>query len=258
MIDNGRVIDWGKSSEDYGVFRPGPPDSFYEKLLELNIGTPGQHILDLGTGTGVLARRFAKQGAVVAGIDIAQRQIAIANQLAQQEKLPINFSVSPAEQTSFANNSFDIITANQCWLYFDFNKTVAEVKRLLAKEGVLVISSFLWLSKKSEITQVSENLILKYNPQWDAHSWDGNLQANPAWVADNFILKYWFCYVEEIPFTREEWRGRIRASRGIGASLLKEEVEAFDREHDFLLRKIAGDQFTIPHQIFARVLVPLS
>jgi hypothetical protein len=35
-----------------------------------------------------------------------------------------------------------------------------------------------------------------------------------------------------IPCTRENWRGRIRACRAIGAALPADEVECFDREYD--------------------------
>ena len=70
-IDAGRGIDWGRTSQDYDHYRPGPPDSFYRKLLALDIGLPDQRILDIGTGTGLLARRFAAQGAHVAGIDVS-------------------------------------------------------------------------------------------------------------------------------------------------------------------------------------------
>lgn len=77
-IDQGCPFDWGKTSPDYAVYRPGYPASFYAILQAVGIGQPGQHILDLGTGTGVLARAFARQGAHVTGIDIAAEQIAAA------------------------------------------------------------------------------------------------------------------------------------------------------------------------------------
>ena len=64
--DPGRAIDWSKTSSDYAEFRPGYPRSFYERIEVLGIGKPGQRILDLGTGTGVLARHFASQLAVYA------------------------------------------------------------------------------------------------------------------------------------------------------------------------------------------------
>src|SRR5215510_15154891 len=99
-IDGGHAFDWGKTSADYAVYRPGYPASFYTVLQAVGIGKPGQHILDLGTGTGVLARAFAKQGAYVIGIDIAAEQIAAAQQLAAQEHLDIRFITSAAEDAA--------------------------------------------------------------------------------------------------------------------------------------------------------------
>ena len=44
-----------------------------------------------------------------------------------------------------------------------------------------------------------------------------------------FELRAMFYYDEAIPFSRETWRGRMRALRGIGASLSQEQVENFAR-----------------------------
>ena len=50
--------------------------------------------------------------------------------------------------------------------------------------------------------------------------------------------------------------GRIRASRGIGATLDSKQVAAFDAEHEALLREIAEPEFTITHRIDAHLLRP--
>lgn len=39
---------------------------------------PGQTMLDLGTGTGILARRFASKGAEVVGVDNSENMLKIA------------------------------------------------------------------------------------------------------------------------------------------------------------------------------------
>ena len=96
-IDSGQDIDWGKTSQDYDRYRPGPPDSFYRKLQALDIGLPGQRILDLATGTGLLARRFAEQGSQLTGIDISDAQIEMARAAATRESLDIEFDVGAVE-----------------------------------------------------------------------------------------------------------------------------------------------------------------
>ena len=49
-------------------------------------------MLDIGTGTGLLARNFAENGCVVSGVDISDSQIAVAKELAGRNNLKIDFS----------------------------------------------------------------------------------------------------------------------------------------------------------------------
>lgn len=255
-IDPGMTIDWGKTSGDYGSFRPGPPISFYQRLFALGVGKENQRILDLGTGTGVLARQFARQGAIVAGTDISSGQIEMARALAVEEKLNVDFQVSPAESSQFSDKTFDVITANQCWLYFDKTKVIPEVKRLLKPGGLLVTSHFSWLPRLDSIAKLSEELVLKHNPNWTAKDWHGNVPPFPKWAENHFNLRAMFYFDEPINFTRESWRGRIRACRGIGAALPEDKVENFDKEHAGLLEKITPETFSILHRIDAHFFEP--
>jgi len=124
-IDPGRTIDWGLTTEDYAKFRPGPPSSFYEKLKVLGVGLPNQSLLDLGTGTGVLAREFSKLGVKkVFGTDLSEVQVKMAAELAEKEGLRAEFQQASAEMQPFDDKEFDVVTANQCWLYFDKSKVI--------------------------------------------------------------------------------------------------------------------------------------
>ena len=119
----------------------------------LGVGLPNQQILDLGTGVGFLARQFARQGAKVVGIDIAQGQIEEARRRAAEEGLDIEFQVAPAEATGFPDSSFDAITAGQCWLYFERERAISEVRRLLCPDGLLVTCHFCWLPREDPIAR---------------------------------------------------------------------------------------------------------
>ena len=252
-IDAGRKIDWGRTSQDYARYRPDPPQSVYEKLQAHGVGLPKQRILDLGTGTGALARAFAKRGCETAGVDLSQEQITMAQQLAQQEKLAVDFQVSAAEATPFPAHYFDVVTANQCWWYFDLQRITSELRRLLKPRGLLVVSHFSFLPRLDPIVRASEELILRFNPDWEGADWDGVIPTRPTWSKDQFILRAMFYYDEAIPFSRESWRGRMRALRGIGATLSDDEILAFDREHAALLEQITDAEFTIMHRIDAHI-----
>ncbi len=256
-FDNGRDIDWGKTSEDYAKYRPGPPLSLYKMLQAHGVGLPGQHVLDQGTGTGVFGRQLARQGCKVVGTDISENQISFARELAKKDKLEnIQFLVSPAEVNPFEDRSFDIISASQCFVYFDKNKWIPEVKRLLRPNGKIVIAFFQWLPLEDPISGATEKLVLKHNPDWTAHSLKGHVNQFESWFANDFKQTALLVYDEDLMFTREVWRGRIRALRGIGASLSSVQVETFDQEHDEMLKTEFGDEFVIPHRVIARVLEP--
>jgi hypothetical protein len=47
----------------------------------------------------------------------------------------------------------------------------------------------------------------------------------------------------------------MRALRGIAASLKPAEVEAFDREHEQLLARIAPDEFDVCHRLHAHIFL---
>lgn len=254
-IDNEREFDWGKTSQDYAAYRAGYPEAFYEMLAALGIGKPGQHILDLGTGTGVLARAFAKRGAVVTGIDIAANQIAAASALAARDGLHITFQVCAAETTDFPEGSFEAIAAGQSWLYFDAAVMIPKVLRLLTTDGCLVLTHLLWLPHKDRIAQQTEALVLQYNPDWKSAGYRGTMPPIFAWARDHFDLRTFHTMEAPLEFTREAWQGRIRACRGIGASLSAAEVEQFDTAHRQLLETIAPDTFTVLHQMTIHVYV---
>ncbi|MBK24077.1 MAG: SAM-dependent methyltransferase [Halobacteriovorax sp.] len=255
-IDPGMTIDWGKTSRDYAKYRPGPPPSFYIKMQECGIGLRDQSILDLGTGTGVLAREFAKNGANVTGLDISSEQVAMASSLAKDEKLEINFVASDANKLPFEDNSFEAITANQCFLYFDKEKVIPEIKRLLKNGGLFSTSHFCWLPLIDNTAKKTEELILKHNPNWTAHSYSGEIPKFPTWAQNEFELAGHFIYDEEVAFTWESWCGRIRACRGVGAALSPEDVKKFDDEHLELLKNLVPENFTVTHRIDAHIYRP--
>lgn len=252
-IDHNAPFDWGRASDDYAKFRDIYPASFYARLNELGIGQPGQHVLDLGTGTGVLPRAMQSSGARFTGVDLSPEQIAQARELSQG--LDIEYVIAPAEQIDFPPQSFDAATACQCFFYFDRKIVLPKLHAALKPGGKFAILSMYWLPRKSKIARISEQLVLKFNPDWTGGGLRKQLiLPKPAWVAPLFQVKDRVLYCEKIPFTRETWHGRMMACRGIGASSLPDEtIAAFEAEHLAYLNALP-EQFTIPHQIMMLIL----
>jgi ubiquinone/menaquinone biosynthesis C-methylase UbiE len=168
----------------------------------MGIGVRGQRILDLGTGTGHLARSFAERGCQVAGIDIAEGQIEAAKKLAEQQELDIDFRVASAEESRHPDRSFEVVTANQCLLYFDLPKAIAEMRRVLIPNGRLLVSHFTMLPRLDPIVKATEELVLQHNPDWSAADWSGHMPTRPDWSRKDFDMPCFFYYDELIPFTQ--------------------------------------------------------
>lgn len=132
-IDNGKGFDWGKTSSDYAKYRDIYPEEFYQKILSLGICKNGQNILDIGTGTGVIPRNMYRFGAKFTGTDIAENQIEQAKILAKNSDMDIDFLCCPTEKLDFPDESFDVITACQCFFYFDHDITAPKLHKMLKK-----------------------------------------------------------------------------------------------------------------------------
>jgi len=118
-IDNGLAFDFGRASLDYAKYRDIYPEAFYSRIVDIGLCTKGQYVLDLGTGTGVLPRNLYKYGAKFVGADISKNQIEQARVLSKEAGMNIDYVVASAENFEFSNNSFDVVTACQCFNYFD-------------------------------------------------------------------------------------------------------------------------------------------
>lgn len=246
-IDAGKAFDWGRVSEDYARFRDIYPEIFYQKIVQRGLCLKGQNVLDLGTGTGVLPRNMYGYGAAWTGIDIAENQIIQARNLTEAAGMNINFQVSATEEIQFPANTFDVITACQCFWYFDHQKVMPNLSKILKPDGRLLILYMAWLPFEDEIAGSSEELVLKYSPDWSGAGETRKPIHIPKVVYDHFELVGHEEYNIKVPFTRESWHGRMRACRGVGASLSETELKLWDKEHRELLDKIAPEKFEVLH-----------
>lgn len=138
--------DWSEKAhiyhEHYAAPRAGPFKSV-EKLVEVAKLREGDRVLDVATGTGIVAmealKKIGKCGKVV-GIDISSGPLAIAkkniNNLSNVEFLEMD-----AEDLKFPDQSFDVVLSQFALFFFpDTQKALREIKRVLVRDGRIAIS----------------------------------------------------------------------------------------------------------------------
>ncbi|MYA50792.1 MAG: class I SAM-dependent methyltransferase [Chloroflexi bacterium] len=251
-----RGVDFGHTAADYATHRAGFPDSFFDLLEQHVMPIQGARAVDLGTGTGSVARTIAVRGAAsVIGVDPSDALTSQARNLDKAAGVQVGYVHTTAESTGLPSDSFDLVIAAQCWWWFEAQAAAMEAHRLLAPGGHIVIASLDWLPLPGSVPEATEQLIRQANPGWTLY---GGTGRHPGWLDDlkhgGFSNVRSFEYDIDIPYTHEAWRGRIRASAGIGATLAPAQVAAFDRTHaDMLAERFPDDPLPAPHRIYAAI-----
>jgi ubiquinone/menaquinone biosynthesis C-methylase UbiE len=118
-----------------------------QRLIELTPLSAGLRVLDVATGTGVIAldvaQRIGATGSVV-GVDIAPEMLSRSrHKLAQSGLTNVEFQLGDAEHLDFPAQSFDrVLCASSLFFFPDIPAALREWKRVLAPAGVVGFTSF--------------------------------------------------------------------------------------------------------------------
>jgi len=135
----------------------------FEKLHHLLRLVPfeqsaGKSVLEVGCGAGVDLARFAKAGAVVTGVDLAQSAIDLAKANFDQQGLRGDFRVADGEQLPFSDGAFDLVFAHGVVQYTaNPQRLVDECRRVLKPGGQAIFQVYnrvSWLNALSKVMKV--------------------------------------------------------------------------------------------------------
>src|SRR5918996_1597281 len=142
---------WNEHIHDLDVSTnaPGTPGFFAYR---------GKRVLDVGCGAGTDLVRFAREGAIVTGVDIAPSAIDLARANFAQQGLPADLRAADGEHLPFADETFDVVFAHGVVQYTPNGRAlVDECRRVLRPGGEAVFQVYnrmSWLNALSTIMKV--------------------------------------------------------------------------------------------------------
>lgn len=112
---HGKPMNWSAPLYDRGCSMVGLGHIFRHKTLQYAGIKPGERVLDVGFGTGVLTRLAAEAvgpAGQATGIDPAPKMISVARENASIEKSRAELRVAVIEDLPFEDNSFDCVLSS--------------------------------------------------------------------------------------------------------------------------------------------------
>ena len=104
------------------------------------IGTlRGLRLLDVGCGGGLLAECFAREGAIVSGVDLSLSSLAAAERHSRAGRMSIDYVNASGDSLPFRDSSFDaVVSADFLEHVTDLETVVAECARVLKPSGLFL------------------------------------------------------------------------------------------------------------------------
>ena len=202
---------FGPVAEAYDRGRP----SFPVEAARWLVGREAASVLELGAGTGKLTRQLVELGHDVHASDPDPDMLAVL-----RRHLPdVPSSESGAEEIPLPDRSVDVVVAGQAFHWFDHDRALPEIARVLRPGGVLAVA---WNQRDESIPWVRKlGLILRSEETKQAVETSSEV----------LVQTPLFGFVEERPFTFWQQVDRssiidLAASRSYIASLDEADREA--------------------------------
>ena len=182
---------WDKNAGRYDRFMRKDAAA-YEQMYELLRPVVRQKtVLELATGTGLIAKHIVRYADHIEATDASQEMIEQAKQGVKSTKL--YFSVQDMFQLPYADQSFDVvIVVNALHIVPEPEKALSEIRRVLKDDGVLVAPTFTHADNAffGKVKAFFMKLAgFPLHSKWTSHEYLAFLRENGWTVQKSTVLK---------------------------------------------------------------------
>lgn len=178
---NGSI--WDRFASVYSSFVTGTPGNkrAYEAIFKrIRSVVKDKEVLEIATGPGVIAKQVAAETKSMIATDFSEKMIAVAH----RGEVPSNLRFEQADACAlpYEDNSFDVvIIANALHIIPAPEEALAEIRRVLKKDGIIVAPNFIH-DNKSKVSKIFSSALaaagVVFEAKWDADGFIRFLESN--------------------------------------------------------------------------------
>ena len=132
---------WDRTAKIYNRFMRKDRMAYEDMYTLILPVVRHKHVLELATGTGLIAKHIVRSAASIEATDASAEMIAEAKR--DNHSARLHFSVQDMFSLPYADQSFDVvIVSNALHIVPEPEKALQEIKRILKDDGVLIAPTF--------------------------------------------------------------------------------------------------------------------
>ena len=201
---------WNFYAPVYDLFMRMNRPAYREMYGMIRRAIKGKEVLELATGTGLIAKNVADAAEHMTATDFAENMLAKA----KKGYVPQNLEFSYADATflPFDDDSFDVvIIANALHITDEPRRVLSEIRRVLRPGGRLIAPNFIHAGKSGTAEIFSKLLTaagISFETKWDEAGYEKFIEGNGFTMISHVVLNasiplmYAECELKDAPLKK--------------------------------------------------------